>query len=163
VPLIDVVLSLHTTEHDGGSTWGPAVWFGAVALGVSIFTLLRQELGRRKAEILVFFADSGEGRSDRVVIVNNGPATARNIEVVFNPPKATEIIDPADYPMPVFISVGSEPGAKVAALVSGYTAHIACFVLANTPSMIETTVSWDDRRLRRQVIDVSLSTTGVVL
>lgn len=124
-----------------------------VALVLSVFALARQWLESRHATVHVMFGltDDGKGKSDRLIVRNAGPAAARDITATFvndrGEPWEPKTVNVKPFPIPV--------------LAPGQVFTLPVFVIINTGEYVTVTVSWSDKRWRRQSHKSTVSLTGI--
>jgi hypothetical protein len=135
--------------------WLAANAIALVALGLSAWALVSQTLSGRSATVSAWFARTpgGAGKADRLVIVNHGPADARDVNLTFVNDQG-EIWDlrtngPNPLPLPVL-----SPGDQF---------HLPIHVILGTGEWVRTTVHWTDRRRGVQERRTTLSLTGIPL
>lgn len=121
------------------------------ALILSLALYVRQWRGRREATVVVgFSSDPDSGRTDRLVLVNRGPAEAHDIRVSFRTRDGAawdlRYAHPSPYPIPV--------------LAPSDSFAVAVFLLLGGPDLLLVTTSWTDERRGRQTRKSSLSTLG---
>jgi len=125
----------------------------AVALVFSVIALLRQELRNREADVSLWFGKTveGAGASDRLVIVNHGPAIAHTISAEFYNENGDtwELRTQTGEPFPISIL---SPGDEV---------HIPMMVIMGTAHYVRARLTWKDRRIGQQVRETTQSLTGI--
>jgi len=122
-----------------------------LALALSTWALLRQYLGGRRALVTAWFAltPTGSGMSDRLVVINHGPAAARDITVTFKNEvgdvwNGLEWRDP--FPIPL--------------LAAGDPFHAPSAAIIGNGTYLSTTIRWTDGRRGRQSRVTTLSFLG---
>jgi hypothetical protein len=122
-----------------------------LALGVSVFVLVRQLRGDRKADVSVWFEEHERGRAGNVtviVVTNHGPAHARDATVTFTG-KGGEVWKPSyDASSPIAL-----PLFPIDHLASGESVARRYHAVLSAPPTVQAHIEWRDGRrgLQRKI------------
>lgn len=122
-----------------------------LALALSAWAILRQYLGGRRALITAWFAltPTGRGMSDRLVVINHGPAAARDIIVTFKD-EAGEVWEGVTFQNPFPIPL----------LAAGDPFHVRSSSIHTDGPYLTARIEWKDGRCGTQVRVTTLSLLG---
>ncbi|MHA7275544.1 hypothetical protein ACX80O_03295 [Arthrobacter sp. Hz1] len=116
-----------------------AAW---VALAISLFLLLRGLLSNREAHLTArFHAESGKHPRTFIVISNHGPAEAREIHVSFAGEDGKEWVPHTQ---------GHDIRKPIPFLGAGDLYRQSLLIPMDDHGLITLTLSWKDKRLKRQ-------------
>jgi hypothetical protein len=127
-----------------------------VALILSLIALAGQFSHGRKAEVSVRFAKTPDFkyRADRLVIINHGAASAKAVELSLSLREGQQLWQPYD---------DDEDPFPIAVLAPGASFYVDVSVGPRSEHFALATVTWKDKRFKRQKWQSTVSTAGQIL